>query len=117
MQIKSIITAAGALACLMSGWAVVAANAPIASGAALNLDSRTTRAGEILTMAAMSEDKADAKTGQADAAEQEMANTGNAPATTSIRNTRPKIDRHKDARVCLNDANTKAIIKCANKYR
>ena len=112
MQIKSIITAAGALACLMSGWATVAA-----TGAALNLDSRIAWAGEILTIAAMSEDQADAKIGQADPAEQDMANTGNAPATTSIRNTRPKIDRHRDARVCLNEANIKAIIKCANKYR
>ena len=117
MQIKSIITAAGALARLMSGWAAVAANAPIASGAALNLDSRIARAGEIVTLAAMSEDKPEANTGQALPPEQDMANTGKAPATTSIRNTRPKIDRHRDARACLNEANTKAIIKCANKYR
>ena len=117
MQIKPIIGAAGALACLISGWAAVAANAPIASGAALNLDGRITRAGEILTVAAMSEDTTQAKTGQADPAEQDMANTGKAPATTSIRNTRPKFDRHKDARACLNEANNNAIIKCANKYR
>lgn len=117
MQIKPIITAAAALACLISGWASVAANAAIASDAALNLDGRITRTGEILTMAAMSEDKAEAKTGQADPAEQDMANTGKAPATTSMRNTRPKIDRHKDARACLNEANIRAIIKCANKYR
>jgi hypothetical protein len=68
-------------------------------------------------LAAMSEDKPGEKTGQADAAEQQMANTGTAPATKPVRNTRPKIDRHRDARACLDKADIKAVIKCANKYR
>ena len=38
-------------------------------------------------------------------------------ATVSVRNTRPKMDLHKDARACLEAANNKAVIKCANKYR
>ena len=114
MQIKPIIAAAAALACLISASAAVAANA---SGAASNPDRRTAKAGEILMLAAMSEDKALAKPGQAGPAERDMTNAGKAPATTSVRNTRPKFDRHKDARACLDKADVKSIIKCANRYR
>jgi hypothetical protein len=117
MQIKPIIAAAGALACLISGWAAVAANVPNATGAALNREGRKAKAGEILTLAAMSEDKTDAKAGQAGPAGQNMANGGKVPAIKSVRNTRPKRDRHKDARACLDKTDNKAIIKCAHKYR
>ena len=37
--------------------------------------------------------------------------------TTSVRNTRPAKDQHKDARKCLDAGKNEAIIKCARKYR
>jgi len=117
MQIKPVIVATVALAWLITGWTAIAANAANATGAASNHDGRAAKASEILTLAATSGDKADAKTGQADPAEQDMTNAQRPPATTPVRNTRPKIDRHKDARACLDKADNKAIIKCANRYR
>jgi hypothetical protein len=58
---------------------------------------------------------ADMDAGQA--AQDEMMKSENPAATVTVRNTRPKVDRHKDARACLEAANNKAVIKCANKYR
>ena len=54
---------------------------------------------------------------QAIPAQEDTAHTENSAATVSVRNTRPKMDLHKDARACLEAANNKAVIKCANKYR
>ncbi|HEX7955017.1 MAG TPA: hypothetical protein VF523_18295 [Burkholderiales bacterium] len=54
---------------------------------------------------------------QAAPAQDDMMKTGKPAATATVRNTRPKVDRHKDARACLEMANNKAVIKCANKYR
>lgn len=112
MQIRPIIATAGAIACMLLEWTAIAADAPNPSGDAVNYDSRMARAGEIFILQAMAEDKADAKIGA-----QHMTKTRKPAATVSVRNTRPRIDRHKDARPCLNAGNNAAIIKCAQKYR
>jgi hypothetical protein len=39
------------------------------------------------------------------------------PAAIPIRSGRPRVERHRDARVCLDAGNNVAIIKCAEKYR
>jgi hypothetical protein len=84
-------------------------------------------AGFILTgtgIAAMSEDKVNAtaekdpeakSSGEAMTAEPTASSKPQAPL--AVRNMRPKADRHKDARVCLEAGKNEAIIKCANKYR
>lgn len=54
---------------------------------------------------------------QAAPAQDATMKTETPAATVSVRNTRPKVDRHKDARACLDAVDNKAIIKCANKYR
>jgi len=46
-----------------------------------------------------------------------MAQPSKPDAPVAVRNTRPKTDRHRDARACLDAGNNAAIIKCANKYR
>ena len=112
MQIKPIVATAGAIACVLLEWTAIAADAPNPSGDAVNYGGRMARAGEIFILQAMAEDKADAKTD-----EQHMTKTGKPAATVSVRNTRPRSDRHKDARSCLNAGNNAAIIKCAQKYR
>jgi len=119
MQIKSIAVAAGALACMVLAYSIFAAGARDVSGAASS-DDRTAMPGEMVRLAAMSEEKAGLKTGQASQglpAQQDMANAEKPAAAVSVRNTRPKMDRHKDARACLEAANNKAVIKCANRYR
>ena len=97
MQIKPIIAAAG-IACMLPEWTAIAADAP-------NPPS------EILIIA-MAEDMAEAKAG-----EQHMTEIAKPATTVSVRNTRPKVDHHKDARACLDAKKNEAVIKCANKYR
>jgi hypothetical protein len=102
MQIKPIMSAAGTLACLILGWTAIAA------------DTRNP------SSVAKAEEAPTAKTEPAPRVmpeEQPMTKMEKPAAATSIRNTRPKMDRHRDARVCLQAVNNKAIIKCANKYR
>ncbi len=99
MQIKPIIATAGALACMLLGYASISAGA-------------ADRSGEKVMLAAMSDEKAGIKIGR-----EHMANTEKPAAAVSVRNSRPKTDHHKDARACLEAVNNKAVIKCANKYR
>ncbi|MBI3529013.1 MAG: hypothetical protein HY067_13720 [Betaproteobacteria bacterium] len=40
-----------------------------------------------------------------------------AKTTVLVRNTRPQVDRHKDARTCLKAGSNEAIIRCTRKYR
>lgn len=120
MQIKPIIAAAGALACILLEWPAVAAGAPIPSGAAVNYVGQIATAGENFILQAMAEDDADAKTEatpEAMSEEQDITRTGKPAAGVSVHSTRPRIDRHRDARACLDAANNLAIIKCAEKYR
>jgi len=120
MQIKPIIAVAGAIACMFLEWTAIAAAAPNPPGDAVNYDSQTARSGETFILQAMAEDEADAKTEkdpEANAEEQHMAKTVKPVKTVSVRNTRPRIDRHKDARACLDAGKNEAVIKCANKYR
>ena len=99
MQIKPIIAAAGALACLLLQAAAIAADAANPSG-------------EAVILQAMAEDQADSEAGKRHMTKMEK------PATTvSVRNTRPKTEHHKDARACLDLGKNEAVIKCANKYR
>ena len=120
MQIKPINAAAGAVAFILLGWLSVAAAAPIPSGATVNHAGETTSAGEIFTLQAMAEDDAGAKTEampEAMSKEQDMSKAEKPVTSVSVRNTRPRVDRHRDARVCLDAGNNLAIHKCAEKYR
>lgn len=112
MQIKPITAAAGALACMLLGYASISAGAPDRSGAAVTNGDHSPRFGELVIVAAMSDEKAGMRIGQ-----EHMANTEKPAAAVSVRNSRPKMDHHKDARACLEAVNNKAVIKCANKYR
>jgi hypothetical protein len=87
MHIKPIIVATGVVIVMLSG----------ASARAADMDSE--------------------QAPQAAPAQEDMMKTEKPAAMTTMRNTRPKVDRHKDARACLEMANNKAVIKCANKYR
>ena len=82
MQIKFILGAAGAVACLSGA---------ISSGQAIAEDTRFSEDG--------------------------MAKNSKRDITTTVRNTRPANDHHKDARKCLNGDKSEDIIKCAQKYR
>ena len=120
MQIKPIIAVAGAIACIALEWPAIAAGAPIPSGAAVNNVGEIASAAEHFVLQAMAEDDADANSDAAPEAkseEQDISETGKPAAVVSVRNTRPRIDRHRDARACLDAGNNLAIIKCAEKYR
>ena len=120
MQIKPIIAVAGAIACIVLEWPAIAAGAPIPSGAAVNYVGEIASAAENFILQAMAEDDADANSDAAPEAkseEQDISETGKPAAVVSVRNTRPRIDRHRDARACLDAGNNLAIIKCAEKYR
>ncbi len=92
MQIKPFIAAAGASACLLLIWPAFAQDTPAATGEP-----------------------------QAEEAQSAMSDPEAAPAMAEqdapIRNTRPKLERHRDARACLEAGDNLAIIRCANKYR
>lgn len=92
MQIKPFIAAAGASACLLLIWPAFAQDTPAATAESQTGD----------TQSAMSEPAA-----------APMLEKQDAP----VRNSRPKFERHRDARACLEAGDNSAIIKCANKYR
>ena len=87
MQIKPILAAVGAVACMSHEWTAVAADAPHPSG-------------ENSSLQAMADDKAGAKTEERDM---------KPAATVSVRNTRPRTDHHKDVRACLDAGKNEAI--------
>ena len=120
MQIKPIIVAAGVLACILLEWPAVAAGVPIPSLAAVNYVGQIATSGENLILQAMAEDDSDAQTEatpEAMSEEQDTTETGKPAAGVSAHSTRPRINRHRDARACLDAGNNLAIIKCAEKYR
>ncbi len=111
MQMKPIFTAAGTIACLLLGWPAVVVAAPS--------DNGQSAAEEIYIMQATAEDESIEQTEiapQPMSGGQEMAVEGK-PAAVSLRTSRPRVDRHRDARACLEAGNNLAIIKCAEKYR
>ena len=94
MQIKPIIAAAGLIALTLLGYPPVAAEA-----------AQQSRAANI-------EQDPEARLGD------QHAMKGGRPGTNvAVQNSRPRTDRHKDARKCLNVGNNAAIASCANKYR
>lgn len=116
MQIKSILAAAVAIAFMIQGWAAIAAAQ----------DSRN--ASEIFILQAKTGDMPETKTEgkpevksedvpEAASDGQPMTKLQKPVTTVSVRNTRPRTDRHKDARACLDAGNNAAIIRCAQKYR
>ena len=88
MQIKSVIAAAGVIAFMLVGCPALAADA------------------------ANIEQDPEARLG-----EQHAMKAGKPGTTIAVHNTRPRTDRHKDARKCLNAGNNAAISSCAHKYR
>ncbi len=111
MQIKSILAAAVAIAFMIQGWTAIAAQ-----------DSRNLSEIFILQAKAgdMPETKTEVKSEDAPEATsdgQPMTKPQKPVTTVSVRNTRPRTDRHKDARACLDAGNNERIIRCAEKYR
>jgi len=112
MQIKSILAAAVAIAFMIQGWTAIAAH-----------DSRN--ASEIFILQAKAGEMPETKTEVTSEDVPEATSEGQPmtkpqkPTTTvvSVRNTRPRTDRHKDARACLDAGNNESIIRCAEKYR
>ncbi len=92
MQIKPFIAAAGAIAWLFMIGSALAQDTPAATAEPSAED----------TPSAMSDPEA--------APSMEIPEA-------RLRNTRPKVERHRDARACLEAGDNSAIIKCANKYR
>lgn len=112
MQIKPILAAAGAIACMLLAW-------PALVAAAASNDATQAAADEIFILQAATEDEPVEETeitpqpmseGQEVTAEEK-------PAAIPIRSGRPRVERHRDARACLDAGNNLAIIKCAEKYR
>jgi hypothetical protein len=97
MQIKSIVAAAVAAACMLTSMAGSAAMSEDKVNATTEKDPEARSSGEPMTV-------------------EPMAQTSKS-ALQTIRNTRPKADRHRDARACLEAGKNEAIIRCANKYR
>ena len=97
MQIKSIVAAAVAAACMLTSMAGSAAMSEDKVNATTEKDPEARSSGEPMTA-------------------EPMAQTSKS-ALQAIRNTRPKADRHRDARACLEAGKNEAIIRCANKYR
>jgi len=106
MQIKPILIAAGVIACMFLGWPALAA-------AAQHYDDQLA-AKEIFILQAAAEDES---VEQTEIAPQRMSEAEEKPAAIPIRSGRPRVDRHRDARACLDAGNNLAIIKCAEKYR
>jgi hypothetical protein len=117
MSIKSILAAAVSIAFMIQGSTAVAAT------------EDGSNAGEIFVLQAKAEDMSEAKTATKtevksedvpEAASEEaqpMTKTQKSVPSVAARNTRPRIDPHKDARACLDAGNNEAVIKCAEKYR
>jgi hypothetical protein len=112
MQIKQIYIAAGGLACMLLGW-------PAFLAAASN-EGGQSAAEEIYILQAQAEDEAVEETElvppQPMSEEKEMA-AEKKPVAVPIRSSRPRVERHRDARACLDAGDNLAIIKCAEKYR
>lgn len=111
MQIKSILAAAVAIAFMIQGWTAIAAQ-----------DGRNLS--EIFILQAKTGDMPETKTEvksedvpEATSDGQPMTKPQKPVTAVSVRNTRPRTDRHKDARVCLDAGNNERIIRCAEKYR
>jgi hypothetical protein len=98
MQIKSILAAAVAVGCMAAAWTGNAAMSEEKINATLENDPEAKSAGEPMTT-------------------EPLAQSSKPETPLAVRNTRPKLDRHKDARACLEAGKNEAIIKCANKYR
>lgn len=103
MQIKSLLTAAVAVA-----WMVVGgfANAAI---------EHEQDAGAIFTLQAATEESPEAQPAEMNAPETEQEAA--VQTAMPVRRTRPRNYSHKDARVCLDAGDNAAIIRCAEKYR
>ncbi len=108
MQIKSISTTLVAFAFLLAGGVAIAAeqNSSNSTRADENFEAKTAAKAEV-----RSRDVADA----APQAESSMKTT-KPTRTISVRNTRPQVDGHRDARACLKAGNSEAIIRCSQKY-
>ena len=98
MWIKSIVAAAVAAGCMLTSVAGTAALSEEKVNATTEKDPEAKSPGEPMTA-------------------EPMAQSSKSAAPQTIRNTRPKADRHRDARACLEAGKNEAIIKCANKYR
>lgn len=111
MQIKSLLTAAVAVAWIVPGYF---ANAAI---------EHEQDAGAIFALQAATAENPEAKPAEMNAPETEQeAKTGTekqAAVQTAmpVRSTRPRNYSHKDARACLDAGDNAAIIRCAEKYR
>jgi hypothetical protein len=110
MQIKPILAAAGAGACMFLGWSalVVAASNDGQSAVEEILITQAAAEGEPVEQTEIAP--------QPMSGGQEMT-AAEKPAAIPIRSGRPRVERHRDARVCLDAGNNLAIIKCAEKYR
>ena len=120
MQIKPIIAAAGVIACILLQWPAIAAGAPNPSGAAMNYDHESEAVGDKFLSQATVEDESIPTTEIAPVAKPEAQTIPTTVAPVEnvvIRGGRPRVERHRDARACLNAGNNVAIIKCAEKFR
>ncbi len=120
MQIKPIIAAAVAIACIFLGWPAIAAGAPNPSGAAVNHDRESAAAGDTFVSQATIEEESIPTTEIAPTAnpgEQTIPTTAKPVENVVIQSGRPRVERHRDARACLAAGNNVAIIKCAEKFR
>ena len=135
MQIKSIMTVAGAVACIFLEWPAIAAGAPNPPGIAVNHDDQIATASKyFISQAAAEDDVVETIEIDAGAIAKDEANTqtGETPETSieqpqmatpkpavalPDRSTRPRVNHKKDARVCLGAGDNLAIIKCAEPYR
>mgnify|MGYP001302727661 CR=1 FL=1 len=118
MQIKSILAAAVATAFMIQGWSAIAAQGSHNAGEIIMLAAKAAKAVEMPMTP--TEDKTEVKPEGAPGAASEaqpMAKPEKQQTTVSVRNTRPRVDPHKDARACLDAGNNEAIIRCAEKYR
>jgi len=108
MQIKSISASVVAFAFLLAGDVASAAeqNSANSTSADENFEAKTAAKAEV-----RSRDVADS----APQAESSIKTT-KPTRTTSVRNTRPQTDGHKDARACLKAGSNEAIARCARKY-
>jgi len=109
MQINSIPAVAIAFALLLVSVGAIAAeqNNPKSTKADDTFEAKTAGKPEV-----RSRDVADP------AAEAESSTKATkSTRTVKVRNTRPQVDHHKDARECLKAGSSEAIARCSRKYR
>ena len=108
MQIRSIPATLVAFAFVLASGVSIAAeqNSSNSTNTDENFEAKTAAKAEV-----RSRDVADA----APKAESSRK-TAKPTRTTSVRNTRPQVDGHKDARACLKAGSSEAIIRCSQKY-